>query len=137
MGFLKMRAASEAPCWASQRGGTAAAAVSGGTPALRAARSTHRVAEGVRAATRAKRISGVDIARGLAVIGMLAVHVGPDALENVFAGRDLALFVFLSGVSIALLSGGVNAPRGGAARLAAVRIAVRGALLVPVGLALM
>ncbi len=67
---------------------------------------------------------------------MFAVHVGPDSVVNIFISRDTALFVMLAGVSIALLSGGRNLPYGLAAKRAAVRIAVRAVLLVPLGLLL-
>lgn len=61
-----------------------------------------------------QRITGVDVARGLAVLGMLTAHVGPGgpgspwpwSLTQVADGRSAALFVLLSGVSVALLSGG-------------------------------
>lgn len=61
-----------------------------------------------------QRITGVDVARGLAVLGMLTAHVGPGgpdspwpwSLTQVADGRSAALFVLLSGISVALLSGG-------------------------------
>jgi len=61
-----------------------------------------------------QRITGVDVARGLAVLGMLTAHVGPGgpddpwpwSLAQVVDGRSAALFVLLSGVSVALISGG-------------------------------
>lgn len=63
-----------------------------------------------------QRISGVDVARGLAVLGMITAHVGPHgagdpwpwSLMQVVDGRSAALFVLLSGVSVALLSGGID-----------------------------
>ncbi|HEY0215473.1 MAG TPA: OpgC domain-containing protein, partial [Cellulomonas sp.] len=61
-----------------------------------------------------QRIVGVDMARGLAVIGMITAHVGPGgpgdpwpaSLAQVVDGRSAALFVLLSGLSVALISGG-------------------------------
>src|SRR6478736_3791310 len=61
-----------------------------------------------------QRITGVDVARGLAVLGMLTAHVGPGgpddpwpwSLAQVVDGRSAALFVLLSGISVALISGG-------------------------------
>jgi hypothetical protein len=61
-----------------------------------------------------QRITGVDVARGLAVLGMLTAHVGPGepdspwpwSLTQVADGRSAALFVLLSGISVALISGG-------------------------------
>lgn len=62
-----------------------------------------------------QRITGVDVARGLAVLGMITSHVGPNgggpwpwSVLQVVNGRPAALFVLLSGVSVALLSGGVD-----------------------------
>ncbi len=59
------------------------------------------------------RLIGVDAARGLALIGMMAVHVLPDATDDgdptwsftLFGGRASALFAVLAGVSVALLTG--------------------------------
>src|SRR6478735_3073256 len=58
-----------------------------------------------------QRITGVDVARGLAVLGMMTAHVGPGgpedpwpwSLAQVVDGRSAALFVLLSGVSVELL----------------------------------
>ncbi len=56
------------------------------------------------------RIAGVDVARGVALLGMAAVHVlpveDPDGSASwtdvVFAGRSAALFAVLAGVGLAL-----------------------------------
>ncbi len=58
-----------------------------------------------------QRIAGVDVARGLAVLGMVAAHVGDDSAPGagwliVTHGRSAATFATLAGLSIALLSGG-------------------------------
>ncbi|WP_262104797.1 DUF1624 domain-containing protein [Arthrobacter sp. Marseille-P9274] len=61
--------------------------------------------------TRTKRAIGIDVARSIALIGMVAVHIFPEADVNnvmtwayaVFAGRAAALFALLSGVSIAFV----------------------------------
>jgi uncharacterized membrane protein YeiB len=57
------------------------------------------------------RLAGVDVARALALIGMLMVHFGPkgetDILGRLYAlphGRASVLFVLVAGVGIALLS---------------------------------
>ncbi|MCE7001538.1 heparan-alpha-glucosaminide N-acetyltransferase domain-containing protein [Kibdelosporangium philippinense] len=61
-----------------------------------------------------KRIAGIDLARGLAVFGMFAVHVGPDPartsglLGDVMQathGRSSVLFATLAGLSLALITG--------------------------------
>src|SRR4051794_11725424 len=89
---------------------------------------------------RSGRLVGIDIARGVAILGMLITHVteGSDVAGafEVFAGRSMALFALLAGVSLALLSGGSQPVRGLALRQAMVRIAVRAALVFVVGLSL-
>ncbi|GAB2732151.1 hypothetical protein GCM10027174_00780 [Salinifilum aidingensis] len=90
---------------------------------------------------------GVDIARGLAVLGMFVAHVGPSrftpdaggaagVLDALSAGHASVLFAVLAGVSLALLSGG-HAPRAAAApRRDRVRITVRAVLLLLLGMVL-
>ncbi len=85
-----------------------------------------------------QRIAGVDLARGLAVLGMVTAHVGdagaPGAGWLILThGRSAALFATLAGVSIALLSGGL-VPHGLAR--ARWRVAVRALLLALIGLCL-
>ncbi|MDN4482522.1 heparan-alpha-glucosaminide N-acetyltransferase domain-containing protein [Demequina lignilytica] len=90
------------------------------------------------------RVDGLDAARGLALIGMFAAHVGDTGRRGsdadgwgwlvVFDGRASALFAVLAGVSMSLMLTG----RGGAASAGAVahtraRIAVRGGLLLVLG----
>jgi uncharacterized membrane protein len=62
-----------------------------------------------------KRLIGIDAARGLALIGLMAVHILPDSYEdtgdptwsfNLFYGDSAALFALLAGVGLALTSGG-------------------------------
>lgn len=92
-----------------------------------------------------RRIAGVDVARGLALLGMMATHImplthaGPDGAQAtwvavLFAGKASAVFAILAGVGLALLTGG-NAPHT-AARLAADRrsVAVRAVLIMVIGL---
>ena len=58
----------------------------------------------------ARRVRGVDAVRGLAVLGMVAVHVGnptsadgsPSWEHLAFAGLASAVFVVVAGVSLAL-----------------------------------
>ena len=68
------------------------------------------------------RILGVDLARALALIGMIAVHIlplrvalagdgfAPSWAATLFSGRASALFVLLAGVGLALLTGGASGP---------------------------
>ncbi|WP_169813111.1 DUF418 domain-containing protein [Nocardia jejuensis] len=88
------------------------------------------------------RVLALDAARGIAVLGMFAVHVGPrpeaggaDWL-SVFDGRSAALFAVLAGVSLALMSGGATPHTGRAARRDLVRIGSRAVLIALLGLAL-
>jgi uncharacterized membrane protein len=104
---------------------------SASTPSGRAARGGAR-----------GRLTGIDAARGLALIGLMAVHILPDSTDNgdptlawdLFAGNSAALFALLAGVGLALSTGGRTPHRG--ARLAADRagLVVRAALVGAVGL---
>jgi uncharacterized membrane protein len=93
---------------------------------------------------RKARIAGVDIARGAALLGMMAVHIFPMLDDDgtpslawaVFAGRSAALFALLAGVGIALTTGGRRRPAPGERAAAAASVAVRAALLALIGLAL-
>ena len=85
------------------------------------------------------RLLGVDVARGVALLGMVAVHVLPEQRDDgsrtvadlVASGRSAALFAVLAGVGVALAYG--RRPplaRSGAA------LAVRALLIGALGLAL-
>jgi uncharacterized membrane protein len=95
------------------------------------------------AATRAARLLGVDAARGLALIGMMAVHITPSidpegGISTAYvlaSGRASALFAVLAGVGLALASGGSRVPRGRALGGAAAATAARAFVLLVVGLA--
>lgn len=90
------------------------------------------------------RVIGVDVARGLALIGMMAVHVfatfdrhGTPTLATVLAaGRSATTFVLVAGVSLAFLSGGQRVVEGRARTAAAAGIAVRALLIGAIGLLL-
>jgi len=81
---------------------------------------------------------GVDVARGLAVLGMFAAHMWPrDVLdERVFDGRSAILFATLAGVSLGLVSGGARPTSRGRRGRVVGGIAIRAGLLVLLGLAL-
>jgi uncharacterized membrane protein len=78
----------------------------------RATASTSRPAAGKAAGA---RLSGIDAARGLALLGMMATHVFPTFESNaqltptwvglVFSGRASALFAVLAGIGLALSTG--------------------------------
>ncbi|MFB3977453.1 heparan-alpha-glucosaminide N-acetyltransferase domain-containing protein [Microbacterium proteolyticum] len=91
------------------------------------------------------RLAGVDLARGLAVLGMLAAHLvtidpfladDPATWLDVVNGRSSILFATLAGLSIALVNGGVVPLARRARPRAAARLAMRGALLWVIGVLL-
>jgi uncharacterized membrane protein len=93
-----------------------------------------------------RRLAGIDAARGLALLGMMATHIyplwtqGADPEPNftglVLSGRSSALFAVLAGVGLALLSGGNKQHHGRALLADRGGIAVRAALIAAVGLML-
>lgn len=105
----------------------------------------------LREGTRTDRIPGVDIARALAVFGMFTVHLGTGSIgllgggdpsvdggaaetfHHLTRGRSSALFAFLAGLSLALISGRGEPYRGAPARSVALRVLVRAAILVFLG----
>jgi uncharacterized membrane protein len=92
-----------------------------------------------RAEVRRGRIAGIDLARALAILGMLAVHVGPtDAdglagtLYGLTHGRAAILFGLLAGVGVSLLA----SSRSTSVARTRVRLLWRALILLPLGLAL-
>lgn len=89
-------------------------------------------------ASAAARLGGVDLARGLAVFGMFAAHVGPDPrdggligpLMQLTHGRSSVLFATLAGLSLALITGRHEPD---ATWRHGVRIAIRAIVLVVLG----
>lgn len=81
------------------------------------------------------RLPGVDLARGLAIVGMLAAHLlwidhplvltDPTSWGAIVNGRSSILFATLAGVSIALVTGGRTPVVGEARRVARSRLTVR------------
>ncbi len=87
----------------------------------------------------------MDLARGLAVLGMFAAHLltiepfdasDPRTWIDVANGRSSILFATLAGVSIALVSGGAARLPHGALRTVRGRLAVRAIVLWLLGIAL-
>ncbi|WP_127782696.1 heparan-alpha-glucosaminide N-acetyltransferase domain-containing protein [Rhodococcus sp. X156] len=69
------------------------------------------------------RLNGIDAARGIALVGMMAIHALPDFDPDtgaptwsflVFGGRSAALFAVLAGVSVAFMTGRARVRRGAA-----------------------
>lgn len=92
------------------------------------------------------RLAGVDLARGLAVLGMLAAHLYAlpafdvaDAAtwSGIAAGRSSILFATLAGVSIGLVTGGRRPFSGERIATARSRIAVRALILWLLGMILL
>lgn len=90
-----------------------------------------------------RRIMGVDVARGFALIGMIAVHVLPatqgvdeePTLEwSLFAGHSAALFATLAGVSLAFMTGGRHPRKGREGHRARVSIFIRAIVLFLIGM---
>lgn len=85
-----------------------------------------------------ERIPGIDLARLLAIAGMLAVHVGPmgltDPAGRLYAvlthGRASILFGLLAGIGVSLLAQSRSATRGETR----IRLVWQAALLLPLGL---
>ncbi|MFI9024135.1 DUF418 domain-containing protein [Streptomyces sp. NPDC053560] len=96
------------------------------------------------AGTGTARLVGVDLARGLAVLGMFAAHVGPDPSDGgpagffmeIARGRSSALFALLAGFSIVLITGRPEPRTGRAGRQAMTRVAIRAVVLLVLGTAL-
>jgi hypothetical protein len=90
-----------------------------------------------------RRVEGVDVARGVALIGIVVVNVLPDSptgelllVWTVLAGRVAALFALIAGISIALQSGGRQPPAGRAMTAARGALALRAVLITGIGLLL-
>ncbi|KZM35482.1 heparan-alpha-glucosaminide N-acetyltransferase domain-containing protein [Oerskovia enterophila] len=83
------------------------------------------------------RVPGVDLARGLAILGMFAAHVGVTSDDfstgegwlSLVHGRSSILFAVIAGVSLALVSGRRTPLSGVPALQARTRILVRAVLL--------
>lgn len=89
-----------------------------------------------------ERIVGVDVARCVALVGMICTHLvipmGRDGritvLQQVAGGRSAALFAVLAGVSTALVTGGAQPVAGSRLTRARWALVVRAALIAALGL---
>jgi uncharacterized membrane protein len=87
------------------------------------------------------RVMGVDVARGLALVGMFAVHIfdtlhadnTPSKTHQVMAGHALATFVLLAGVSLTFIT---KRSRTGSLLPDAAALATRALVITAIGLAL-
>jgi hypothetical protein len=92
------------------------------------------------------RIVALDIARGLAVLGMIAAHTleptadfawgDPSTWLDLVNGRSSILFALLAGVSVALMTGRRRVPTGAELRPLRLKLLGRGLLIFGIGLAL-
>lgn len=89
------------------------------------------------------RTQGVDLARGLAVIGMLAAHLlvippfdwnEPSSWTAVTQGRSSILFATLAGLSLGLVAGGTAPIRGNELHGVRVRLFMRALLIWLIGI---
>ncbi|PWF87760.1 hypothetical protein CIK52_00075 [Kocuria rosea] len=90
-----------------------------------------------------RRLVGIDAARGLALIGLMAIHILPSWNEEtgeasftwrVFSGDSAALFALLAGVGLALTSGGRHPHEGKTMTADRIGLLVRAVLIAAVGL---
>ena len=90
-----------------------------------------------------RRLVGIDAARGLALAGLMAIHLLPawnaETGEaswswRLFSGHSAALFALLAGVGLALGSGGRNPREGRALTAERTGVLVRALLIATVGL---
>ena len=100
----------------------------------------HAVPGKIRAVTppSASRIVGLDIARGLAIVGMVIAHAipRPDETELFVDGRSSILFAVLAGMSLGLMSGGATPLRRGQRAGAVSATLIRALVLILIGSAL-
>lgn len=90
------------------------------------------------------RLVGIDVARTIALVGMIATHVLDGrtttgeltTVQWLAGGRASALFAVLAGVSIALMSGGRRPVRGRERTRTVLGLAARAVLVALIGLAL-
>jgi len=87
------------------------------------------------------RIVGIDVARCVALVGMIATHVLPvraadgslGLAHQLAGGRASALFAVLAGTSLALMSGGEQPVRGVERGTVTIGLAVRALLIALIG----
>ncbi|MBG6180579.1 heparan-alpha-glucosaminide N-acetyltransferase domain-containing protein [Arthrobacter sp. CAN_A1] len=95
--------------------------------------------------TVSRRVSGVDAARGVALLGMMSTHIFPLYVPGtaaatwvalVFSGRASALFAVVAGLGLALLTGGNRIHNRPALAMDRRGIAARAAVIMLIGLTL-
>ncbi|TDE08264.1 heparan-alpha-glucosaminide N-acetyltransferase domain-containing protein [Jiangella asiatica] len=102
------------------------------------------VEQETRPASVRSRLLGVDAARGLALLGMMSVHIIPAVTDTgelsasrlIASGRSAALFALLAGVGLALATGGRTPLRGRPLLGASAGVVLRALVIFLVGLCL-
>lgn len=92
--------------------------------------------------TKKQRVVGIDVARGIALIGMMAIHILPSSDENLqptltwtlLSGVSAGLFATLAGVSLTFASGGKQPLTGRPLTGAKAALAVRAGVIIAIGL---
>jgi uncharacterized membrane protein YeiB len=93
----------------------------------------------------APRLSGIDVARGLAIFGMIGVHVGVAAVfdladpltwTTLVSGRSSILFAVVAGVSVGIAVGAAGRPTGEDLRSARLKMVGRAIAVLALGLGL-
>ena len=118
----------------------------GTAPTSRSSKSRALRARTARGNAAGPRLVGIDAARGLALLGMMATHVLPTFESNaqltptwvglVFSGRASALFAVLAGIGLALSTGKQQALEGPGLWAARRGTALRAVVVGAVGLSL-
>lgn len=113
---------------------------------LTSGRRHSRLADNWRHLNGPRRIAGVDLARGIALVGMVAAHVllldeqvrwaEPATWPGLVHGNSSILFAVLAGISVGLVTGGDRPLRGRALRVRQGRLLVRAAVLWIIGVVL-
>lgn len=106
----------------------------------------HSLRQTLRDFGRPPRIVGLDIARGIAIIGMIAAHtmIGagsfswsePETWSDLANGRPSILFALLAGISVALMTGRARIPERSEAGTMRLQLVVRGVMIFGFGLVL-
>lgn len=94
------------------------------------------------ATTAKKRFLGVDVARGVALLAMLAANIydvvddkgNPTLAGMTVTGRSATMFVMVAGISLAFITGGRNPVRGHLRWATSVGLVVRAVLIAVIGL---
>lgn len=116
------------------------------SPHPRRRSASQRLAANWRHLNGSRRIAGLDLARGIALLGMIAAHVlrldeevvwaSPGTWPGLVHGNSSILFAVLAGVSVGVLTGGDRPVVGAELRVRQGRLLVRAAALWFVGVAL-